>query len=376
MDFMSSEIHICIIGAGVVGLAIAAELASPDRKVFVFERNRTFGLETSSHNSEVIHAGIYYQDAPLKARFCVEGNRLLYEICKKYHIRYKNTGKIIVAADEEERREIERLYYQGLKNGASGLSLITRSEIKRLEPNVEAVSGLLSTSTGIIDSHGLMRSYMGRAVEKGTDILFNSEVVGIEKLGIGYRVSIRQDGNISLVTTAIVVNCAGLYSDKVAALAGINIEQAGYKIHFCKGEYFAIDPRVGRLVDRLIYPVPEQAGKGIHITLNLEGQMKLGPNTQWVNTVDYSVDENHREGFYTAAKKYLPAIRREDISPDFAGVRPKLQGPGDEFHDFVIHDESDKGLPGLINLIGIESPGLTSSPAIARYVKGMVEEQL
>ncbi len=373
---MTTEIDICIIGAGVVGLAIATELAAPERKIFVFERNRTFGLETSSHNSEVIHAGIYYPENSLKARFCVEGNPLLYEICERFNIGHKRLGKIIVAADDEETREIERLYQQGIQNGAKDLSLITRAEIKRLEPNVEAVSGLLSPSTGIIDAHGLMRSFMGRAREQGVDFIFSAEVIGIEKTNSGYRVSVRQNGNLSSVTTAIVINCAGLFCDKVAALAGIDIKKAGYKIHFCKGEYFSIDPRVGHLVDRLVYPVPEQAGKGIHITLNLTGSMKLGPNTHWVNKVDYSLDESHKEGFYTAAHKYLPAIKLEDLSPDFAGVRPKLQGRGEDFRDFVIRDEADKGLPGLIDLIGIESPGLTSSPAIARYVKGMVEAKL
>jgi len=370
---MPDRIDICIIGAGVVGLAIAAELARPGRKLFVIERNRTFGLETSSHNSEVIHAGFYYPPDSLKARLCVRGNPMLYELCVKYGIRHKKLGKIIVAADAEETNELEHLYEQGLRNGLTDLKLITRAEIKRLEPRVEAVAGLLSPSTGIIDSWGLMRSYYGRARENGADFVFNAEVAGIERTAGGYRVSIKEHNGLSALNAAVVINAAGLYCDKVAALVGIDTKKAGYHIHYCKGEYFAIDPRAGRLANRLIYPVPEQAGKGIHITLNMEGQMKLGPNVKWVNSIDYSVDESDKVNFFKAAHRYLPAIQLEDLSPDFAGVRPKLQGPGDDFRDFIIRDEADKGLPGFIDLIGIESPGLTSSPAIAKDVAGITE---
>ena len=373
---MADHIDICIIGAGVVGLAIAAEFARPGRKLFVIERNRTFGLETSSHNSEVIHAGFYYPPDSLKASFCVEGNRLLYQLCEKYGIAHKRLGKIIVVADAEEEKEIEQLYEQGIRNGITDLKLITRAEVKRLEPNVEAISGLLSPSTGIIDSWGLMRSYYGRAWENGADFVFNAEVVGIERAGGAYRLSIREQDGLSELDAAVVINAAGLFCDKVAALAGIDIEKADYRIHYCKGEYFAIDPRAGRLVSRLVYPVPEQAGKGIHITLNLDGHMKLGPNVKWVDAIDYSVDEGDKALFYQAAHRYLTAIRLEDLSPDFAGVRPKLQGPGDDFRDFVIRDEADKGLPGFIDLIGIESPGLTSSAAIARYVRAMAKDIL
>ena len=373
---MPDNIDICIIGAGVVGLAIAAELARPGRRLFVIERNRTFGLETSSHNSEVIHAGLYYPPDSLKARFCVEGNPLLYEVCEKYHIGYKRLGKIIVAADAEEEREIQHLYAQGIRNGLTDLKLISRAEIKRLEPNVEAIAGLLSPSTGIIDSWGLMRSFYGRAREKGADFVFGAEVNSIERVGRVYRLSVKEQNGVTTLFTAVVINSAGLFCDKVAALAGIDIEKAGYRIHYCKGEYFAIDPRAGRLVSRLVYPVPEQAGKGIHITLNLDGHMKLGPNVKWVDAIDYSVDEGDKALFYQAAHRYLTAIRLEDLSPDFAGVRPKLQGPGDDFRDFVIRDEADKGLPGFIDLIGIESPGLTSSAAIARYVRAMAKDIL
>lgn len=373
---MPHDVDVCIIGAGVVGLAIAHELSAPGRRVFVIERNRSFGLETSSHNSEVIHAGIYYPDGSLKARFCVEGNPLMYRLCQEWGINHRRAGKIIVAADAAETDEIGRLHQQGLRNGVSDLSLVSRGEVKRLEPKVEAVAGLLSPSTGILDAYGLMRAFQGRAQERGVDFVYNAEVSGIEKTAGGYRVSVKAREDVESFTAAIVVNAAGLFCDRIAALAGIDTAKAGYRIHFCKGEYFAIDPAVGHLVDRLIYPVPEQAGKGIHISVNLEGHMKLGPNVKYVDKIDYGVDEGDRELFYRAAHRYLPVIQLEHLSPDFAGVRPKLQGPGDTFRDFIIRDEADRGLPAFIDLIGIESPGLTSSPAIARYVTALVNERL
>jgi len=356
-----------------VGLAITAELSKPGRRVFVLERNRTFGLETSSHNSEVIHAGIYNPLDSLKTRLCVEGNHLLYELCEKYKIDYQKLGKIIVAANAEESREIERLYRQGIENGVNDLTFLTRTQIKRLEPNVEAVAAFLSPSTGIIDTHALMRMFYGRARENGADIIFNTEVVGIEKTTNGFEIHIKEHENISALHTTVIINSAGLYSDKVAALAGIDIDKARYRIHYCKGEYFSVDSHLRNIVSRLIYPVPEKAGTGIHISLNLEGNIKLGPSARYVNVIDYSVDETSKTDFYHAAHRYLPAIQMEDLSPDFAGIRPKLQGPGESFRDFVITDETDKGFPGLINLIGIESPGLTASPAIARYISEMLK---
>ncbi len=365
---MQDQIDICIIGAGIIGLAIAAELARPDRRIFVIERNRTFGLETSSHNSEVIHAGIYNPTGSLKTQLCIEGRHLVYKLCEKYKIRHQRAGKIIVAANEIETREIERLYRLGKENGVDDLSLLTARQIKHLEPNVEAVAGFLSPSTGILDSHGLMQMFYGRARENDADIIFNAEVVGIKKTHFGFKIEVRQEDTTTEFETALIINAAGLYSDKIAELAGIDIDKAKYRIHFCKGEYFSVSPRLKGAVSRLIYPVPEQAGTGIHISLNLDRDIKLGPSAKYIEAIDYSVDESNKNDFYRAASKYLPGIQLEDLDPDFAGIRPKLQGPGDSFRDFVIHDESDRGLPGLINLIGIESPGLTASPAIAKYV--------
>jgi L-2-hydroxyglutarate oxidase LhgO len=373
---MPAEVDIIIIGAGVVGLAIAAEVSQINKNVFVFEKNRTLGLETSSHNSEVIHAGMYYPENSFKAKFCVGGNALLYELCEKFNINYKKLGKLIVAADDVEAKEVERLYHQGLKNGVGGLQIIERDDIKKLEPNVNAVEALLSPSTGVIDSHNLLRCFSGRAKENGAEFVFNTEVIGIERKSGSYRVGIRDDEGISSVTARVVINAAGLSSDRIAQSAGIDLVKAGYILHYCKGQYFSLDPKIGRLVHRLVYPVPEQSGVGIHVTLSIDGSVRLGPDTKYVNKIEYTVNENDKTDFYRAVHRYLPSIEPDELSPDFAGVRPKLQGKGEGFRDYVIRDEADKGFPGLINLIGIESPGLTASPAIAKYVAGLTAEAL
>ena len=224
---MTIEANITIIGAGVVGLAIAAELSRQQKGIFVIEKNRTFGLETSSRNSEVIHSGIYYPEESLKARLCVEGNRLLYELCPKYGIAHRRLGKIVVATDEEEISKLEELYRQGLSNGVSDLQLLSQKEVKELEPNVEATAGMLSPSTGIIDAHSLMRIMYGLASEQGTDFVFDTEVVGIEKTRDKYRVEIMDREGTSSFVTGILINSAGLYSDAIARLAGIDIDQAG-----------------------------------------------------------------------------------------------------------------------------------------------------
>jgi len=371
---MAAEVDVAIIGAGVVGLAIAAEVAQEEKGTFVFEKNRTFGLEVSSRGSEVIHAGIHYPEDSLKAKLCVEGKNLLYQLCERHGIGYKRLGKIIVAVKEKEVKELERIYEQGRRNGVEDLTLLSRKELKKLEPNIEGISGLLSPTTGILNVHSLMKFFSSQARERGTEIVFNTEVIGIEKAGTKYKVQIRDRDGVSSFIATIVINSAGLNSDKIAQLAGIDIAHVGYKLHYCKGEYFSLNSKRGHLVERLIYPIPGQAGLGIHLTLDLEGRMRLGPNARYVDEIDYSVDETQKEAFYEFAKRFLPLLELEDLEPEFAGIRPKLQAPGEVFRDFIIAHEEKIGFPGLINLIGIESPGLTASPAIARYVAGMVKE--
>jgi L-2-hydroxyglutarate oxidase LhgO len=368
---MLPEIDVAVIGAGVIGLATAHEIAQGRKEVFVFEKNRTFGLETSSHNSEVIHAGIYYPEDSLKARLCVEGKNLLYDLCDRHNIPCKKCGKLIVAADENEIHWLEELHEQGRKNGVDDLVLLSGTDVKKLEPGIEARAGLLSPSSGILDSHNLLRFLHSQAREEGTEFVFGTEVIGIEKASAKYKVHIRDRDGISAFVAHVVVNCAGLNSDRIAELAGIDIDKSGYQLHYCKGEYFSLDSKYSDLISRLIYPVPEQAGHGIHWRQALDGRVLLGPSAYYVEAIDYSVDETHKEYFYSSAKRFLPFVELKDLAPESAGIRPKLQGPDDGFRDFVITDEEKAGFPGLINLIGIESPGLTAALSIARSVGRM-----
>ncbi len=369
---------ITIIGAGVIGLAVAAQVTGKSRDVYILEKNETFGQETSSRNSETIHAGIYYPEGSLKAETCVAGNALLYEICQQHGIGHRKTGKLIVATKNEEVERLEALLEQGKGNGVNDLTMLSKSKIGELEPNVEGVAAILSPSSGIIDSHALMRLFISRAKENGAEIVYKSKVVGIERLSDGYEVTVENGSRHFTFKTEVLANCAGLYSDQIAQLAGIDIDEAGYKLRYCKGEYFSVSSHKSRMVDRLIYPAPEPSsgGTGIHTVVDVEGRMRLGPNAQYVGEIDYKVDESQQGFFFDSVKQFLPFIEYDDLAPEMAGIRPKLQGPGESFRDFVIRHESDRDLPGFINLIGIESPGLTSSPAIARYVESIVKELL
>jgi len=279
-----------------------------------------------------------------------------------------------VAVCENETAQLEKLYEQGRKNGVEDLMLLSRTELKKLEPNVEARAGLLSPSSGILDSHTLLKFLYSQAREKGAEFVFGTEVVGIERMETKYRVEIRDREGISAFISRVVINAAGLNSDRIAQLAGVDVAKAGYRLHYCKGEYFSLSSKYRNLVSRLIYPTPEQAGHGIHVTMGLDGRARLGPNARYVEAIDYAVDETQKQAFYNSAKRFLSLVELEDLTPEFAGIRPKLQTPGGTFRDFVIAHEEKAGFPGLINLIGIESPGLTASLAIARYVGRMVDE--
>ena len=369
---------ITIIGAGVIGLAVAAQVAGRDREVYILEKNDTFGKETSSRNSEIIHAGIYYPEGSLKAETCVAGNAMLYELCHQCGIGHRKTGKLIAATNDEEAGKLEALLEQGRRNGVMGLAMLSRREVKELEPNVEAVAAIFSPSSGIIDSHALMRYFLSVAKERGARIAYRSNVIAIERLSDGYQVTLENGSEPFPFKTEVLINCAGLSSHEIAQAAGIDIDRAGYRLFYCKGEYFSVGNSKNRLIKRPIYPVPQPStgGMGIHATSDLEGRMRLGPNARYVDEIDYKVDESQKGHFYRSAKAFLPFIEFDDLEPEMAGIRPKIQGPGEGFRDFVIRHEQDKGLPGLINLIGIESPGLTSSPAIAEYVGDMVNEIL
>lgn len=270
--------------------------------------------------------------------------------------------------------ELERLFENGKTNGVS-LELLSRREIKRWEPNINGLAAIHSPLTGILDSQGLMRYFAGKAKLGGAEIVYKSKVIGIEKVAAKHKVTVEDSAGTSSFLTSVLINSAGLNSDRIASLAGIDIAAAGYKLHFSKGEYFSVKKRLTKM---LVYPIPkaDESGLGIHVTLDLQGRVRLGPNAYYVGEIDYKVDETHKREFYDSAKGVLPSLEYDDLEPEFAGIRPKLQGPGEGFRDFVIRHEDDRGLPGFINLIGIESPGLTASPAIAKYVKEIVSSIL
>ena len=375
---MDCEFDVTIIGAGVVGLAVAAACVRPGREVCVVERHPAFGRETSSRNSEVIHSGIYDPTESLKTRLCVRGRELFYALGRDRGIPCARTGKLVVAARADEAPELEELLANGRRNGVEDLVLLDGAELARLEPNLRGAAALLSPSTGIIDSHALMRHFEGRAREAGAAFLYNTEAVGLDPVAAGFDLRVREQGETGRFRSRMVVNSAGLESDRVAALAGIDPGRAGLRIHPCKGEYFRLRRRAATAVGRLVYPVPrlESGGLGVHITVDLQGGLKLGPNAFYVPAPDYEVDPGHGALFLEAARAFLPGIEPDDVSPDQAGVRPKLQGPGESFRDFVIRRETDLGLPGLVDLAGIESPGLTAAPAIGEMVAGLIAEVL
>ncbi|MFA5099680.1 MAG: NAD(P)/FAD-dependent oxidoreductase [Candidatus Omnitrophota bacterium] len=372
------ETDIIIIGAGVVGLAVGRELARCGRETIIVERHKTFGQETSSRNSEVIHGGMYYPADSLKARLCIQGRRMLYDLCAKHRIPCRQTGKLICAADRQEERDLDRIYRQGLANGVEGLSMLSGPQVKALEPFVQACAGLLSPQTGIIDSHSLMSFFLSDAKDAGALCAFNTAVTHIHPSAGRFVVRMSSGSETTDISCRCVINCAGLDSDIVAQMSGIDIEKAGYVLHYCRGEYFRVSGRASSKIRRLIYPVPKpkSAGLGVHATLDLAGGMRLGPDTKYLNSrrQDYTVDPSKLREFCNSAKKILPFIDESDLSPDTCGIRPKLQAEGGDFRDFVIRDESDKGLPGFINLVGIESPGLTASCAIAGYVKAQISK--
>ena len=361
---------ITVIGAGVVGLAVAEELSRHFGGILLLEKNESHGRETSSRNSEVIHAGIYYPEGSLKARLCVEGRRLLYEACETRGIPHRRTGKLIVATNAGEEEALHALLGKAHANGVDDMLMLSGRVVYSLEPEVIAAAGLLSPSTGIIDSHSLMRAMRVGATDNGVTAVFRSCVTAAHYDGDRYDLEI--NGGEALVSSRVVVNSAGLQSDRVAALPGVDVDLEGYRLKLCKGSYFSASPPPR--IRHLVYPVPtpKHEGLGVHATLDLGGRVRFGPDVEYVDAVDYRVDEGKRDAFHASIVTYLPGLAKESLSPDMCGIRPKLQGPGEEVRDFVISEESRLGLPGWVNLVGIESPGLTACMAIARRVTELI----
>ncbi len=359
------ETDVLVIGAGVVGLACARELALQGREVVIIEANNAIGLETSSRNSEVIHGGLYYASGSHKATLCVAGRALLYEFCSEFGVAHRRCGKLIVATGEAQHDKLDALAQQAARNGVGDIERLTREQARALEPALECTAALLSPSTGIIDSHALMQALLGDAETHGAQLAVNTPAVA----GRAFHnmIEIETGGEVPTVLCAkSVVNAAGLQA--VATAGRIEGFPCAHlpTARLARGNYFQLSGRAP--FSRLVYPLPEPGGLGVHLTLDLAGQGRFGPDVEWIDRIDYRIDPRRADGFYAEIRKYWPALRDGALSPAYAGIRPKISGPDEPAADFMIQGPSDHGVAGLVNLFGIESPGLTASLAIAQVV--------
>lgn len=367
------QLHTVIIGGGVVGLACAAVLARRGESVAVLERNRAVGQETSARNSGVIHAGLYYPTGSWKARLCMAGRERVYARCAREELPHRQCGKIVVATDEAETAKLQAIYRQAITNGAREVELIDGAEVRRRVPAVRAVAGLWSPRTGIVDAHGLIDSYRREAESHGAMIAVDQAVTAIARSRDGWRVTARSAaGAVTEVAAAWLVNAAGLEASRIAELAGLDVDALGLRQKPCKGDYFVLAAKYRGFADHLVYPLPFHAGLGVHITFDLAGQVMAGPDAEYIDEPRYDVDPAKAAAFGEAIRRYLPEVTDDELSPGYAGIRPKLQGPDEPFRDFVIEEASQHGAPRLINLIGIDSPGLTSSEPIAERVDRLI----
>ena len=364
-DNLADEAVDCVVvGAGVVGLAVARAVALQGRSVVVLEAAHAIGTGTSARNSEVIHAGMYYPTGSLKARLCVQGNAMLYDYCQTHHIGHRRCGKLIVATTASQLERLDAIAHQGTANGVQGLVRLSRAQTLALEPELNCTGALLSTSTGIVDSHALMLQLQADMEAAGGILVLNCPVVHINAAFGAMKVIV---GDGTVLTASAVVNAAGLTAPAVAGCINGLPAQHVPPAFYAKGNYFSLAGRSP--FTHLVYPVPEAAGLGIHATIDLGGQVKFGPDVQWVDSAaDLTVDPARSETFYAEIRKYWAGLKDGALQPSYAGIRPKLGGAGQPSHDFVIHGPADHGISGLVNLFGIESPGLTASLAIARRV--------
>ena len=344
-----------VIGAGVIGLSIARELANRGHEVIVLERHDAFGVETSSRNSEVIHAGIYYPTDSLKATMCVAGKQLLYQYCDDYHIDYERIGKLIVASSKAQFDVLRGYQEQARRNGAGELRWVDKFELSRLEPAVLGEAAIYSPTTGIVDSHGFMQSLLGALESLGGMVAFNSFVDRIEFNG---RISL-SCADMTLLPN-ILVNAAGLDAPSLSRQLG-GRHQSFYAI----GHYYSLSGRSP--FNRLVYPIAEEGGLGIHVTLDLSHQVRFGPDVRWQNLPDYGFDDAYRDRFIGAIQKYYPDLDASRLQPGYTGIRPKLAPAGQPAADFTVNGPEETGIPGYVELLGIESPGLTASLALAKY---------
>ncbi|KGF62890.1 NAD(P)/FAD-dependent oxidoreductase [Pseudomonas lutea] len=367
---MNVDIDCLVVGAGVVGLAVAREMAQAGHEVLVIEAGEAIGIGTSSRNSEVIHAGIYYPPGSLKARLCVEGRHALYAYCESHGVSTRKTGKLIVANTDAQVHQLNQLLQRGLENGVDDLRMLNRDEAMALEPALACIAALYSPSTGIVDSHALMLALQGDAEAAGTSVAFHTPLLGAKVTAEGFLLDIGGESPMQL-TCSKLINAAGLHAPALArSIEGLAPEKIP-RPYLCKGSYFSVAKRVP--FTHLIYPAPSADGLGVHMTVDLGGQARFGPDTEWVESEDYQVDPARADGFYSAIRSYWPDLPDDSLQPGYSGIRPKISAPGEPAKDFMISSQCAHGIPGLINLFGIESPGLTSCLAIARHVRNLFE---
>jgi L-2-hydroxyglutarate oxidase LhgO len=375
------QVDCVVIGAGVVGLAVAREMALQGHETILLEREGSFGTISSARNSEVIHAGIYYPKDSLKAKLCVEGNRLLYEYCRTHQVGTQAYGKLIVA-DETQLNDLQAILYKAQNNGVPEIKMITGEEAKQLEPKLKCSAAILSASTGIVDSHAFMLSLLGGFEDAGGMIAYHSPLISAKPIGQGaeggFELSIGGPDGMKL-QTKLLINCAGMSAPAIAQkIEGLESNQIP-KAYFAKGNYFSLSGKSP--FTHLIYPIPEAGGLGVHLTLDMGGQAKFGPDVEWLDIeneeqIDYTVNPKRSEGFYEAVRRYWPELKDNSLQPDYSGVRAKIVPLNTPAGDFCFNTPQDHGLQGLYNLYGFESPGLTSSIAIARYLEGKIKSSL
>ncbi|MFC4238221.1 NAD(P)/FAD-dependent oxidoreductase [Thalassospira xianhensis] len=371
---MTTDIQTVIIGAGIVGLACARDLAKTGREVLIIERHDAIGTETSARNSEVIHAGIYYPKDSLKAKFCVAGRDMLYQYCAENGIDHKRTGKLIVATHEDQIPALRDIEQRAMENGVTDLVWLDRDEAVAREPALHCVAALESPSTGIVDSHQLMVTLLGEAEANGATLALNTDVTAVKIENDIFTIETRdRDGQEMSLTCAELLIAGGLHSQTLAHnFTGLPAPSIPPQ-HYARGCYFTLSGKAP--FSTLIYPAPEQAGLGIHLTLDLGGQARFGPDVTWVEEPNYDVPEEKRAGFAAAIRKYYPALDETALQTGYAGVRPKIQAPGEAARDFLISDRDKHGIDGLVILYGIESPGLTACLAIADHVEDILSRQ-
>ena len=365
---MTDQLDCIVIGAGVVGLAVGRSLALAGREVIVLEAEAEIGMHTSSRNSEVVHAGIYYPEDSLKAQLCVAGKLQLYDYCEAHHVPFQRLGKLIVANGDQERARLEEIRAQAARNGVTDLRLLSRDEAHELEPHVRCDAALLSPSTGIVDSHALMLSLQGEIEEQGGYVLTHTRVAGVTARDGEFEIAV--EGSDDSFTCRTLINSAGLHAaDLATGIEGLSAQHVPEK-RFAIGHYFSCAGKSP--FSHLVYPVPVDGGLGIHATNDMGGSVRFGPDVEWIESIDYDFDESRKERFVRAIRRYFPDLEASRLVPAYTGIRPKLSGPGEPARDFVIQGHATHGVPGLVNLFGIESPGLTACLAIGDYVKKML----